>query len=135
LRDPYEVLGVARTASSAELQKVYRKLAKTLHPDLNRETNRSRTSSRRLRQPTTCSAIPKSEPALTRFALPHNGLRFSVHTGKILAGAIAIRVDDYHLESEVEDASGVHEVYPLLRDATSPRSSPRPTKRSIDRCR
>lgn len=35
LRDPYEVLGVDRTTSSAELQKVFRKLAKTLHPDLN----------------------------------------------------------------------------------------------------
>lgn len=35
MRDPYEVLGVARTASPAELQTTYRKLAKTLHPDLN----------------------------------------------------------------------------------------------------
>lgn len=34
-RDPYEILGVAKTASQKEIQSAYRKLAKTLHPDLN----------------------------------------------------------------------------------------------------
>jgi DnaJ-class molecular chaperone len=36
MRDPYEVLGVARSASAADVKSAFRKLAKKLHPDANK---------------------------------------------------------------------------------------------------
>src|ERR687888_170960 len=35
-RDPYDVLGVSRDADEQQIKKAFRKLARELHPDVNR---------------------------------------------------------------------------------------------------
>jgi DnaJ-class molecular chaperone len=41
MRDPYDVLGVSKGASAAEIKNAFRKLAKKLHPDANKHDTRA----------------------------------------------------------------------------------------------
>src|SRR5271168_3505786 len=43
MRDPYEVLGVDKKASAADIKSAYRRLAKKLHPDANKNDPKAAT--------------------------------------------------------------------------------------------
>jgi DnaJ-class molecular chaperone len=66
VRDPYEILGLARDAGNAEVKAAYRRLAKRLHPDAQSEGNAARQQAR-FQEVTAAYNQLKDEAARRRF--------------------------------------------------------------------
>ncbi|MBX3490600.1 MAG: J domain-containing protein [Parvibaculum sp.] len=66
VRDPYEILGLARDAGNAEVKAAYRRLAKRLHPDAQSEGNAGRQQAR-FQEVTAAYNQLKDEAARRRF--------------------------------------------------------------------
>jgi curved DNA-binding protein CbpA len=61
MKDPYEILGVNRSATEKEIKDAFKKLARTFHPDLSRRQGGGGESSRTYRRPKTSSTIRRSD--------------------------------------------------------------------------
>ena len=72
-RDPYQVLGVERSAEEAELKKAFRKLARELHPDVNRDDPEAESKFKEAAEAYEILSDPQRRETYDRFG--HEGLR------------------------------------------------------------
>src|SRR5579871_6845240 len=72
-RDPYEVLGVARTADEQEIKKSFRRLARELHPDVNAHDPQAEEKFKELAEAYDILSDPDRRATYDRYG--HDGLR------------------------------------------------------------
>ncbi|WP_320673072.1 molecular chaperone DnaJ [Patulibacter defluvii] len=72
-RDPYEVLGVDRDADDAQIKKAFRRLARTLHPDVNPDDPEAQERFREVAEANEILSDPEKRATYDRYG--HDGLR------------------------------------------------------------
>ena len=72
-RDPYEVLGVSRSADEAQIKKAFRALARELHPDVNTEDPEAEEKFKQAAEAYEILSDPERRATYDRFG--HEGLR------------------------------------------------------------
>jgi curved DNA-binding protein len=75
-RDPYEVLGVAKSASADEIQKAYRKLSKKYHPDRNPGDKQAEASYKEVQSANEILSDPEKKANFDRFGTATPGAGF-----------------------------------------------------------
>ncbi len=66
-RDYYEVLGVSRTGGDGEIKKAFRKLAREIHPDVNKNDPEAETKFKEAAEAYECLSNPETRAAYDRF--------------------------------------------------------------------
>ena len=125
-RDYYEVLGVPKTASTEDIKKAYRKLAKECHPDLHPNDKDAEARFKELNEANEVLSDPDKRARYDQFGMdgPQNpfgaggaGFDFSgfgeyfaeEHNGQFLGGGFVYldgdrTIDEFLKELESEDA-------------------------------
>ncbi len=92
-RDPYEVLGVARSADEQQIKKAFRRLARELHPDVNAHDPQAEEKFKELAEAYDIVSDPERRATFDRYG--HDGLR---------SGGYAPNFDGFGSISDLFDA-------------------------------
>jgi molecular chaperone DnaJ len=85
-RDPYQVLEVDRSASEAELKKAFRKLARELHPDVNKDDPEAEEKFKEAAEAYEILSDPDRRATYDRYG--HEGLRTNGFASQAATGGI-----------------------------------------------
>ena len=99
MRDPYDVLGVSKNASAAEIKSAFRRQAKKLHPDANKHDPKAATRFAELNAAYEILGEADKRKAFDRGEIDAEGKpRFQGFEGSA-PGAVRARASDGHFET------------------------------------